>query len=159
MMSLQTEKPVYIADKFTPGWSVILERLVVLDTEEDVVSKELAPEKAELIGTPFIVEEELCMPGITWESLLNRLLVFQKEMGYKPGWTIHQALDCGNPPLWLLVELGKNAGYSAYWASKKAEELQPVWSMPNVEEMDWYYWEPRKKETLPSLFDLMLGKK
>jgi hypothetical protein len=157
-MNLQPQNPVYIADKFTPGWSVILERLVVLDEDKDVACDQLAPEKCELTGTPVVVEEELCMPKITWERLLNRLLVFQKEMGYKPGWTIHQIMDCGNPPLWVLVKLGRNAGYSDYWASKKAEELQPVWLTPDVEEMDWDYWEPPKKNAV-NLFDLMSGKK
>jgi hypothetical protein len=159
MMSLQTEKPVYIADKFTPGWSVILERLVVLDTEKDVISNELAPEKSGLTGSPALLEQEMCVPRITWEKLLNRLLVFQKQMRYKPGWTIHQVMDCGNPPLWLLVKLGKNAGYSEYWASKKFKELPNVWLFPDVEEIDWDYWEPRKKDTSPSLFDLILGEK
>lgn len=155
-MNLQSQKPVYIADKFTPGWSRILEELTVLEIEKDVEKAQLSPEKSELTGGGVSSECGVAEPpGITWEKLLNRLLAFQKEMGYKPGWTIHQVLDCGNPPLWVLVELAKNAGYSEYWASKKAKELEYEWLMPDIEEADWNYWEPRKKNNVVSLFELI----
>jgi hypothetical protein len=137
-MNVQNQT-TYKADKFTPGWATTLERLAIVGTEKDPVADRSTPRP------------------LTWKDLLTRLLAIQRKRGYKPGWTIHQALTCGNPPFWLLVKLAQNAGYTRIWASKKAETLGRWDEYPNFGAIDWQRWESPKKD-ISSIFDLMYSR-
>jgi hypothetical protein len=113
-------KITYKADKFTPGWATTLDRLAIVGTKKEPV-----------------VDRSTPIEPASWKDLLVRLLAIQRKRGYKPGWTIHQALNCGNPPFWLLVKLAQNAGYTRIWASKKAEALGHWDEHPNFGAIDW----------------------
>jgi hypothetical protein len=89
---------------FTPNWESILHQLSVLGNDDEHFS-----------ALPAIAHGQT-----TWGELIDRLVIIQKERGYRPSWVIQQCMDRGNPPFEALVRLAKNGGFisAARWAAK-----------------------------------------
>jgi hypothetical protein len=147
-MSLRAEtlqrgkRTKYRLGNYTPDWERKLELLALVGTSQEI-SLEFA--------------DSIAMKDQTsWESLLARLKTIQQQQQYRPGWVIHQAMACGNPPYWVLVELAKNAGFgSDRWASKQWKEYKGSFvEIPNLAAIDWAKWDRPEKKPVNKLIML-----
>jgi hypothetical protein len=131
-----------IKPEFTPGWQAALEALVNINTPVPIalgVSEAIAP----------VASDE-----DSWEYAIARLFKVQQKRGYKNGWVVYQILEAGNPPIEYWAWLGKRFGYNSTWQAK-IRGRRPETAFPDIDAINFEYWEEERTKKSFNMFDLM----